>query len=73
MYLILDNFKLKRLEKIVFSFFISLGIYPSLVYWTGYFIGNVRIGIITSFMLLVGVGFGLRFLKNKDKGRDIEQ
>ena len=38
-YLILDNFDLKRLEKVVFAFFISLGIYPSLVYWIGYFIG----------------------------------
>lgn len=67
MYLILDNFDLKKPEKAVFSFFIGIGIYPSLVYWIGYFVGSVRVAIVLAFALLVGTGAFLKLLKKKDK------
>ena len=39
-YYILDNFELDTDEKLVFAFFISAGIFPSISYW----LGNVASG-----------------------------
>jgi len=51
-YLILDNFDLSRSEKIVFSSFIGLGLFPAIVYWLGVFI-SFRLAIAITFALLV--------------------
>ena len=66
-YLILNNFDLGQDEKIVFSFFIGVGIFPSIVYWLGIFI-SLKIAIFISFIVLVVVGFGVRkILKRKNQ------
>jgi len=59
LYLILDNFDLGQDEKIVFSFFLGVGIFPSLVYWLGLFI-SFRLSIFITFVLLIVVGFVVR-------------
>ena len=58
-YLILDNFDLSQDEKIVFSFFIGVGIFPAIVYWLGIII-SFRIAIFITFILLVVVGLMVR-------------
>ena len=58
-YLILDNFNLGQDEKIVFSFFLGVGIFPSLVYWLGLFI-SFRLSIFISFVVLIVIGFVVR-------------
>jgi apolipoprotein N-acyltransferase len=63
MYLILDNFELGQDEKIVFSFFLGVGIFPAITYWLGMII-SFRISILITFVVLVGAGFLVRkFLK----------
>ena len=62
-YFILDNFELDTDEKMVFSFFISTGIFSSIAYWLGMFI-SFKLAIFISFVVLLVVGFGLKkFLK----------
>jgi hypothetical protein len=64
-YLILDNFDLKQDEKIVFSFFLGVGIFPSLVYWPATVI-SLRLSIVISFVILVVVAYLVRkFYKKK--------
>jgi len=64
-YLILDNFDLKQDEKLVFSFFIGVGIFPSLVYWPATII-SFRLSILISFILLLIVAYLVRkFYKKK--------
>ncbi|MCH8329188.1 MAG: hypothetical protein IIB81_02220 [Nanoarchaeota archaeon] len=58
-YLILDNFELDQDEKIVFSFFIGVGIFPAIVYWLGMII-SFRIAIFITFIVLIVVGFVVR-------------
>ena len=58
-YLILDNFELDQDEKIVFSFFIGVGIFPVIVYWLGMII-SFRIAIFITFIVLIVVGFVVR-------------
>jgi len=58
-YLILDIFDLGQDEKIVFSFFIGVGIFPSLVYWPGTII-SFRMAILVTFIVLIVVGFLVR-------------
>jgi len=58
-YLILDNFNLGQDEKIVFSFFLGVGIFPSVVYWLGLFI-SFRLSIFITFIVLVVVGLLVR-------------
>jgi len=66
-YLILDNFDLRQDEKIVFSFFIGVGVFPSIVYWLGLFI-SLKIAIFISFIVLVAIGFLVgKFLKRKNQ------
>ena len=55
-YLIFNNFELDTDEKIVFSFFIGVGIFPSIAYWLGTII-SFRLSIFITFGLLIGIGF----------------
>ena len=54
-YLMLNNFNLEQDEKIVFSFFIGVGIFPSITYWLGILI-SFRIAILITFLLLLITG-----------------
>ena len=58
-YFILNNFDLAQDEKIVFSFFLGVGIFPSLVYWPANFI-SFRISIFISFVILIVVAYLVR-------------
>jgi apolipoprotein N-acyltransferase len=55
-YLILDNFELDQDEKIVFSFFIGVGIFPAITYWLGMLI-SFRIAIFITFIVLIVAGY----------------
>jgi len=59
LHLILDNFDLDESEKLVFSFFLSLGIVPSLVYYLGFIFSSLKIAIVVTFLLLMGTSFVL--------------
>jgi len=58
-YLILDNFDLKQDEKIVFSFFLGVGIFPAITYWLAIFI-SFRVSILITFILLIVIGLLVR-------------
>ena len=58
-YLILDNFNLGQDEKIVFSFFLGIGLFPSLVYWLSLFI-SLRVSILITFIILIVAGYLVR-------------
>lgn len=64
MYLILDKFDLEEDEKLVYSFFIGVGILPSLAYWAGLFI-SFKVAILVSFIILIITGFLIRTHKVK--------
>ena len=55
-YFILDNFELETGEKIVFSFFISVGVFPSISYWLGILM-SFRLAILITFIILIIIGF----------------
>ena len=63
-YLILNNFELDMSEKIVFSFFISIGIFPSIVYLLG-LVMSFRIAIAVTFILLIFTAYLIKKLKKK--------
>ena len=58
-YLILDNFDLGQDEKLVFSFFVGVGIFPAITYWMGMII-SFRISIFVTFIILIAVGFVMK-------------
>jgi len=64
MYFILDNFELGQDEKIVFSFFIGVGLLPVFAYWLGFFI-SFKIAVIISFFILILIGLAIHKYKNK--------
>lgn len=64
-YLILDKFNLDKTEKLFFSFFIGIGIFPSIVYYLGILFNSIRIAIVVTFILLLGLGLVLRKIKKK--------
>ncbi len=64
-FLILDKFELDFSEKIIFSLFIGLGIFPSIVYLLGLII-SFKVAIAISFFIIIGVSLLLRkFIKPK--------
>ena len=63
-YLILDNFDLGQDEKLIFSFFLGVGIFPSITYWLGLFI-SFRLSIFITFIILIVVGFVVRKYRKK--------
>lgn len=64
-YLILDRFDLDKTEKLVFSFFIGIGIFPAIVYYLGILFNSIRIAIVITFVLLLIIGLLLRKFKKK--------
>jgi len=64
-YMILDNFGIDQDEKLVFSFFIGVGVFPSITYWIGFFI-SFRIAIFISFAILVIAAYLVTRYKNKN-------
>ena len=54
-YLLLNKVGLPADEKIIFSFFLGIGLFPSLVYYLGFFVG-VRKAIIVVFVILLVMG-----------------
>ena len=58
-YLLLDNFELSQDEKIIFSFFIGVGIFPAIAYWLGMII-SFRIAIFITFAVLLVAGYLVR-------------
>ena len=55
-YFILDDFDLSQDEKIVFSFFIGVGIFPAITYWLGMII-SFRLAIFITFVVLIIVAY----------------
>ena len=64
-YLILNNFNLEQDEKIVLSFFIGVGIFPSIAYWLGNVI-SFRISILITFVLLSALSFLIKYFIEKN-------
>jgi hypothetical protein len=63
-YLILDNFKLNRIEKVFFSIFIGFGLYPTSVWYVNRIIPSLTLSIFITSIILVGIGLLLkRYLK----------
>lgn len=55
-YFVLNRFSLEQDEKIVFSFFIGAGIFPTIAYWFGRFI-SFRIAILITFIALLVIAY----------------
>ena len=64
-YPILSKTQLEQDEKIIFSFFIGIGIFSSIAYWLGRFI-SFRISILITFIILTIAGFLINLLKRKN-------
>ena len=64
-YLILNNFDLPAGEKIVFSFFIGLGIFSSFVYYIGILVNSVRMAIAITFAILIAAAFLIKKFRKK--------
>lgn len=63
-YFILNNLKLDNDEKIIFAFFIGVGIFPSAAYWLGTLI-SFRASISATFILLLIAGFLIKKFAGK--------
>lgn len=68
-YLILDNFELGKDEKIVFSFFISTGIFPIFSYWLGT-VMSFKLAIIITFAILIAAGILVRRFRKGKKAQE---
>ena len=58
-YIIINNFEMDPEEKIMFSFFIGIGIFTPVAYWIGMFI-SFRISLFVSMAILIGLGIFLK-------------
>lgn len=63
-YLILDNFNFSLDEKLVLSFFLSIGVTPTLVYYLGLLI-SFRFAMFIVFVVLVLIGVLIKRDKKK--------
>lgn len=61
-YFIFDNFSLETDEKLVFSFFVGVGVFPSIAYWLGLFV-SFKLAIVVTFAVLIAAGFLIKKLK----------
>lgn len=64
-YLILNLFELDEPEKIVFSFFVSISIISSSVYWLAFVTKSIRMAFLLAVFLILASVFILTALKTK--------
>jgi len=64
-YLILDTFDLDKDEKVIFSFFIGLGLTPSIVYYINLMLPSFRNSIIITFVIITLISLSVRFYFRK--------
>lgn len=57
-YLILSSFEFEQDEKIIFSFFIGVWIFPSITYWLGMLM-SFKIAIFVTFMILLIAAYSI--------------
>ncbi|MBL7056612.1 hypothetical protein ISS07_06890 [Candidatus Woesearchaeota archaeon] len=63
-YTFLNNFKIDFDEKIILSFFIGIGIFPSITYWLGIVI-SFKLAIVTTLILILIISYLVgKFKKN---------
>ena len=65
LYLIINNFEFDLSEKIIFSVYSSIGIFPTITYFLGLAVGNLALAIAITFLLLLGIGLAINKLKKK--------
>lgn len=63
-YLLLNNFKLEQDEKMISSFFMGVGIFPSIAYWLGMYI-SFRISIFITFLILLIAAYLMNRFRKK--------
>jgi hypothetical protein len=68
-YLILHFFNIGQDEKIFFAFFISIGIFPLIVWLINRVIPSLRVSLVITFILLVLIGITLNYYKKNKKKR----
>ena len=66
-YAIFNNFNLEPGEKAIFSFFTTIMLFPSLVYWLG-FIVPFKIAIFAVFAVLLSIGLAIYKFRKKKEG-----
>lgn len=64
-YMILDNFDLETGEKLFFSFFIGIGIFPLLVWYANRIVPSLRVSILITAIVVILLGLFLKFKKGK--------
>ena len=64
-YIILDLLNLERTEKIIFSFFLGIGIYPSIVYYLAVLLSSMRVAVLAAFVLLMVIALMSRKFKKR--------
>ena len=65
-YFAMSSFDLAQDEKIIFSFFMGVGIFPSLAYWLGMII-SFRIAILITFIVLMSAAFTITSINKRMK------
>ena len=61
-YLIFNTLKLEQDEKMILSFFIGAGIFPSITYWIGMVI-SFKIAVLITFIILITIALLINYLK----------
>jgi uncharacterized membrane protein len=64
-YLMLNLFDLEDIEKIIFSFFISISIISSSVYWLSFLTNSIRLTFLSIVIFLTAIALIFNILKNK--------
>ena len=62
-YLIINNFELEKDEKIIYSFFLGIGIFPSIAYWLGIAISSLSYASLITFVMLIAISYAVRKLR----------
>ena len=64
-YLVIKNLDLTPIEKAFFSFFIGLGLFPTVTYYLAILVGSMRISIVLTIIILISLSllFNWKFKK----------
>lgn len=63
-YLLIRNLPISKGEKLFFSLFVALPLFPSLVYWLGFAV-PFRMSMILVVLLILGTGLGIQKFVSK--------
>ncbi len=70
-FMLLRNFDLNLVEKLIFSAILGIGLFSTYTYWLSLIFGSIRIGMLLSLVIILGITVFFHFYLTNNQRKQI--